>query len=337
MDILTQGITGALVAQLGARPEYRRQATIAGFAGGLLPDADTLIRSSTDPLLSLEFHRQFSHSLLFNPVGALIATLILLPFMHKTLPAKRLYIFCLMGYSSAGILDACTSYGTQLLWPFSGERIAWNLIAIIDPVFTIGILIAVIVCWRNTHSRAARYGIGFAAMYLLLAFSQQQSAKQIQHTIANNRDHQIERSVIKPTLGNIILWRSIYQYDGQYYIDGIRPAFLGQSLLYKGDAIPAYHPDKRTKRFAENITQYQDILRFDKLSNGYLVVHPKDRNVLGDIRYAMLPNSIEPLWGIHLSPGKDKEHVTQALFRSHDAKTRERFISMLLGTQHELN
>ncbi len=57
MDIFTQGIAGALIAQMGAKPEHKRHATYAGLFAGLLPDADALIRSSNDPLLTLEFHR----------------------------------------------------------------------------------------------------------------------------------------------------------------------------------------------------------------------------------------------------------------------------------------
>ena len=121
MDIVTQGIAGALLAQTAANRQNRRYATITGLVAGLLPDLDAAIRSSTDPLLTLEFHRQFSHSLIFIPVGALIASVLLWPFLRKQLPIHLLYLFSLLGFASAGLLDACTSFGTQLLWPFSDD------------------------------------------------------------------------------------------------------------------------------------------------------------------------------------------------------------------------
>ena len=56
MDIVTQGLLGATLAQSAAARDTRL-ATGVGFAAGLLPDADSLIRSGSDPLLFLEFHR----------------------------------------------------------------------------------------------------------------------------------------------------------------------------------------------------------------------------------------------------------------------------------------
>ena len=54
-----------------------------------------------------------------------------------------------LGYSTHGLLDACTSYGTQLFWPFSNERISWNNISIVDPLFTIPVLILVVIAIRT--------------------------------------------------------------------------------------------------------------------------------------------------------------------------------------------
>lgn len=331
MDIVTQGIAGALLAQMVSSREHRRYATITGLVAGVLPDMDAAIRSASDPLLTLEFHRQFSHSLLFIPVGALIASLILWPFMRQKLSTSRLYLFSLLGFSSAGLLDACTSFGTQLFWPFSDERIAWNLLAIIDPLFTLLILSMVVAFWRSGKKIYPVSGFVFALAYLLLAFSQQQAALQIQHELAQSRKHHPERSVIKPTLGNIVLWRSVYLHQGRYYVDAIRPAIFASTRIYTGKSIAAYRLDTRINELAIATKQNNDILRFQRLSDGFLVKHPEDENVLGDIRYAMLPNSAEPLWGIRLNPNNLHEHVQEATFRENNIETRRSFFRMVLG------
>ncbi|TNG00208.1 MAG: metal-dependent hydrolase, partial [Gammaproteobacteria bacterium] len=85
MDILTQGIAGALLAQVNAERNEKRLATGIGFFAGMLADADILIRSADDPLINLEFHRQFSHSLLFIPFGGLIAAVLVWWFVRKHL------------------------------------------------------------------------------------------------------------------------------------------------------------------------------------------------------------------------------------------------------------
>ncbi|MDH5649247.1 MAG: metal-dependent hydrolase, partial [Gammaproteobacteria bacterium] len=90
MDIITQGTLGCVLAQSAARPGEIRQASIIGALSGLLADADVLIRSSEDPLLTIEFHRHFTHSVFFIPFGALIAALIIWPFVKRHMDFKRL-------------------------------------------------------------------------------------------------------------------------------------------------------------------------------------------------------------------------------------------------------
>ena len=139
MDPLSQGSLGATLAQSGSNPEKIKAATLLGCFGGLAPDLDILIFSPTDPLLFLEFHRQFTHSLVFIPIGALLVAMVLHQFLGKGLRFRESYLFCLLGYATHGLLDTCTTYGTQLLWPFSSERFAWNNVSIIDPLFTLPI------------------------------------------------------------------------------------------------------------------------------------------------------------------------------------------------------
>ncbi len=330
MDIITQGIAGAVLAQAGTS---RKQgiATIVGFTTGLLPDADVLIRSADDPLLTLEFHRQFSHSLTFIPVGGLIAALLLWPFVRRYLKFSQLYVYTLLGYSAGGILDACTSFGTQLLWPFSDARTAWNLIAVIDPVLTLSLLILLIAGWRKHRRIYPIAAIGFTAIYLSLAYIQQQTGYAAQQQLARNRGHNIEQAVIKPTLGNIILWRSIYLHDDRYYVDAIRVGIGGDIQIYEGQSIARYKPGHNIHEHAKLSQQSKDVLRFSRLSGGYLVRHPEQHHVIGDIRYAMLPHSVSPLWGIRLHPHSPYSHAEEVTFRKNDAETRRAFLSMLAG------
>ena len=83
MDIVTQSILGAAAAQSVAKKEHVRLATLIGLVSGVIADADVFIRSSSDPLLVLEFHRHFTHSIFFIPIGALVAFCILWPFLRK--------------------------------------------------------------------------------------------------------------------------------------------------------------------------------------------------------------------------------------------------------------
>lgn len=332
MDPITQGIAGAILAQTAAKKSNITQATIAGLLSGLLADADIFIRSANDPLLGMEFHRQFTHSILFIPAGALIASLLIWPFLKKQLSYIQLYTFCFLGYATAGLLDACTSFGTQLLWPFNSDRIAWNLIAIVDPLFTLGILAAVLLVWKTGKITYAFSGLAYAFLYLLLAYSQHQAAFHLQQELAQSRRHNIEKSVVKPTLGNISLWRSVYLSNGRYYVDAIKPGGFSSPHFYTGKSIPAYNLTVNNDELGEILPQYKDLRRFHTLSQGYLVVHPEEPQVIADIRYSMLPNSINPLWGIRLHPDKPGEHVSEVTYRNNNADSRKQFFTMLFGS-----
>src|SRR5210317_430732 len=147
MDPLTQGVLGASLPQAtAANGRTAAAAGLLGFLAGMSADLDVLIRSETDPLLFLEYHRQFSHSLDFIPFGGLLCALLLHALIGRRwgLRFRQSWLFCTLGYATHAVLDACTTYGTMLLWPFSEERIAWNTISIIDPLFTLPLLAGVI-------------------------------------------------------------------------------------------------------------------------------------------------------------------------------------------------
>ena len=72
MDPVSQGVVGAAFAQAAAKRTTLATVAWYGALGGMAPDLDVLFQSPTDPILFLEFHRQFTHSLVFIPIGALL-------------------------------------------------------------------------------------------------------------------------------------------------------------------------------------------------------------------------------------------------------------------------
>jgi len=319
VDLLTQGAVGAALALGAARRGEMRAAAAAGFAAGLLADADTFIRSSGDPLLTLEFHRHFSHALVMIPVGALIASLALWPLLRRQLRWPRLYLYCLAGYAPSGLLDACTSYGTHLLWPFSDERIAWGIVAIVDPLFTLILLAGLAVAALRRRPRIAHLGVLVAAGYLALGALQQQRAEAALASAALARGHRPEAMLVKPTLGNLLLWRGLYRADGRLYADAVR-AGLRTSV----------HPGERAPLAPAPASG--DGARFAALTGGWLVRHPRHPARLGDARYAMLPTGLRPMWGIETGPdGRLRLEVD----RSMSAGERRAFLDLLLGRAGE--
>ena len=330
MDLFTQGVLGAALAQAAAPQREARIAAGVGFAAGLLADADVLIGSAADPLLALEYHRHFTHALAFVPVGALVAAAILWPFMRGRIAFAWLYLYCLLGYSLSGVLDACTSYGTHLFWPFSGERVAWSIISIIDPLFTLLLAVPLVAGIAGRRPRAAQVGLALAAGYLALGVLQHERAETAAQALAAERGHRPERLLVKPTLGNLLLWRSIYVVDGRAHVDGVRVG-LGGARTYPGSSVALLDPARDLPAIPPGSKARADTERFIAFSAGFAVLRPGNPAFVGDIRYSLLPDRIEPLWGIVYEGAGPATTVRFVTERTVTPEARRRFLDMLLG------
>lgn len=335
MDLLTQGLLGAAMAQSGSQQKETRIATGIGFFSGLLADADILIQSSNDPLLNIEFHRHFTHSLFFVPFGALIAAMLLWPFIRKRLAFKRIYLFALLGYLFSGVLDAFTSYGTHLLWPLDESRIAFNMISVVDPIFTTILLFAVLYAFVKYTKIAARIGLMLAVLYLTFGWTQLQRAETVAQTLASDRGHVIEHLLVKPTLANLVLWRSIYEMDGRLYVDAIRVGLFSEPHVYEGESIEKFVVARDMAGLSETSVLAKDISRFTNFSAGLVAIQPGHPNVLVDVRYSNLPTTVAPLWAIEMDRDNPEEHAEYVLFRDASKETREKFLSLLFGRTDE--
>lgn len=317
MDIVTQGVLGAALATALAPSRQRRLAAGIGLVAGLLPDLDTLIQSGDDPLLVLDFHRHFTHALAFVPFGALIAALLLWPVLRRRIAFLPLYGYSLAGHSLAGVLDACTSYGTYLWLPFSERREAWNLVAVVDPVFTLLLALPLYLTLRRPASGAVRLGLLLAVSYLGIGYLQQQRVAAMMQDIAASRGHRPERLIVKPTLANLVLWRALYVHEGRLQADAVHAGIALRH--YPGESQPLLTGVTDAGRAA-------DIERFRRFADGRLILTPD--GMVGDGRYAMLPTRIAPIWGLQWDAGGRVHFVTR---RSMDATERRQWLDMLLG------
>ena len=170
MDPVSQGVLGGAAALAISKNKHLPVAILCGILSGMAPDLDALIRSETDPLLYLEFHRQFTHSLIFIPIGGLICAILFYKTVAKRLSFRQTYVYCFVGYATHGLLDACTSYGTQLFWPFSDRRIAWDAISIIDPLFTLPLIGLLGVAALRSSTLLGRLAMLWVFIYLSFAF-----------------------------------------------------------------------------------------------------------------------------------------------------------------------
>jgi inner membrane protein len=330
LDPLTQGTLGAALAQSAASKTRVRAFTAAGALAALAPDLDILIRSNTDPLLYLEYHRQFSHSLVFIPLGAALVALLLWPFVKRRLEFRLLYLACVLGYATHGLLDACTSYGTQLFWPFSDARVSWNWISVVDPLFSLPLFALVAIAALRRRPAFAVAGLCWAIFYLGVGIVQHERALAAAGNLAAARGHDPVRLTVKPGFANLMLWKSLYEMDGRIFVDGHRLAVAsmgcgGMSIdrLNVARDLPWLEPDSQ---------QAEDLDRFAWYSDEWLALDPEDPGYVVDVRYASLPNRIDALWGLKLDPDADRDaHSVWHVVRSRRSEDLDQLLGLLAG------
>lgn len=330
MDPITHGFIGATASQTVAKPETFRAAAFTGFVSAMLADLDVFIPTGSDSLMMLELHRHFTHSIIFIPIGALIAACLTWWFVKKHLTKKEAYLFSFAGYSTAGVADFITSYGVYLFWPFLDERYSLNIISVFDPLFTLGLIMLTGIAFIKKKKRYVIFAGGWLFLYLTFGYIQQQRAEEAAGQFGSYKGHDVERMVLKPTIANQLLWSVRYEADGNLHAAGIRLIPFFEPTLYEGEQAPLLDWEERFSAY-EGTTLHSDIRRFSALSDGFLIMHPEQENVIGDGRYSMLPTTLSPLWGIEVDTTNVDQHVTFDAYRDAGPENRQAFLDMLLG------
>ena len=330
MDPISQGTVGAVVPQVAFSPEKLRAAAFLGVIAGLAPDLDVFINSPTDPLLFLEYHRQFTHALAFIPVGAAIVALLTYPLVRQALTLREGYLACVLGYATHGLLDSCTSYGTQLFWPFSDFRVAWNNVSIVDPLFTLPLLTLVVVAAVKRRRAFAVAGLTWAIAYLGFGIWQNYRVESFGERMAAASGHEPQRLSAKASFANLLVWKVIYEHDDRFYVRGVRAGNVVTAC--GGASVPRLDVARDLPWLDPGSQQAEDVARFAWFSDDYVALDPLTANRVIDMRYSMVPNEIAPLWGVDLDADAEPDaHVHWVEDRAFSPVRRTKFMGLLTG------
>ncbi len=317
----------------GTGESLRRRARdilVAGAIGGALADVDILIRSDADPLMAIQFHRHFTHSLAFAPViGAVVAACLWLLFRGRR-EMSSLWKWATLGALTHGLLDACTSYGTHLLWPFTNARVSWHVVSIIDPIYTLPLVAFVLLSAFRGRLFWARLGLVLSCLYLAFGWVQRERADSFYRKEIARRGHQAVRVVVKPSFGNLWLWRGIYEADGLFYLDAIRNPPLSASTILPGTVVQRLLLEEDFASLPRDSVAFRDLERFRFFSDDFLYRVPGRPGAVGDLRFSLLPNSSEPLWVVKLG-GNPAEHLPYITTREVRTEVTQEFGKMLWG------
>ena len=330
MDPLSQGLVGTSVSHLYIKNKRLILLSIIAFLSAMSPDLDIFFRSDEDPLIFLEYHRQFTHSLIFIPIGGLVCSILFYFVLARRyeINFKTVYIVSTLAYATHGLVDATTSYGTQLYWPFSNERVAFNLISVIDPLFTFPILLLLFFSILKKNYFLSILSVIWIFSYYSLGKYQEQRVNKYMMEIVSERGHKPDSLLIKPSFANIIVWKSIYEHNDAYYVDAIKVGL--EEIYLGGTSIEKLNIDKSFPWLDKTSQQAIDIERFRWFANGYLAVSPLNSSHIIDVRYSTLPNKVLPLWSIALEKSaRSNEHIKYVTSRSTSSRNYKELLKMI--------
>jgi inner membrane protein len=284
VDSVTQAVLGAAIGGAIAPAGQRRKALLAGAALGTLPDLDVLIDYG-DAVENFTYHRGFSHSLFVLPPFALLLWLALRRWWAPVRDAPLRWLAIIgLALVTHPLLDAHTAYGTQLLWPLESPPVMWATLFIIDPLFTLPMLVAVIItaAWPARRGNVARAALLLSTLYLGWSWMAQSIVAR--HTA----DALAERGLsgapvfITPTPFNTLLWRIVVlTEDG--YLEGF------DSLLVDDGPIDfaAYTSDRQLLLEADTVRAVSRLRWFsrDFVKAGIV----DDRLLITDLRMGQEP------------------------------------------------
>ena len=301
MDTITQGVLGAAAAQSVMSRRLPRGAGLIGAVGGMAADLDIFIYSLNDPTVGWTFHRHFTHSLIFIPMGGLIAALPFLLMKRFKDHKREVILAAVIGYATHGLLDAFTSYGTQLLWPFTNLRVAWDWLPIVDPIYTVPLWIGVIWTARTRNPTAVRAALLLSSLYIGFGGWQHHRAVETQKDLAAMRGHKIEYSRVMPAPGWMVFWRSLYVSDGRLYADGIETRWFNSTLALEGGSADLTTFDDLPASAQSNPEARRRFDVFNWFAGGLIApvsASGESAKAYGDMRFTAAVESLTPLWGL---------------------------------------
>ena len=225
MDSLTQIVLGASVGEAILGKKVGNRAVAWGAIGGTIPDLDVLLNPFLSDVQGTLTHRTFSHSLI---VLTLLAPVLgyAVHRLHRNKTSATVLDWTWLFFGALithPLLDAFTNYGTMLFYPLSDARISWRTIFIIDPLYTLPLLVATIgvLFYSRTsprRQRLNRVALMISTGYLLLTIAVKLYVNQHVNEQLAQQAIQAQKFMTSPTFFNILLWSVVVKIDNGYQV-----------------------------------------------------------------------------------------------------------------------
>lgn len=278
MDSVTQFILGASVGEVCLGKKLGNKALLIGGIAGTIPDLDVFTQWFVQsPDILLRVHRSYSHAAFIQLFMAIPFVFLSYNIFKKEISVIRLYVFWYLAFLTHTLLDCCTTYGTQLLLPFSNKLVAFNNVAVVDIFYTLIFLVLLLIClfFKRDDKRRIRFAyasIIISSIYLLMTFYNKHKAFTFFEQQLKTRNINYTNLSVSPTLFSNFLWNMIAYDDTTMYL-------AEYSLLQKNDSIDIISYKRNTNLLAniKNTECVQTLLWF---SDGKYIVEAKENDTL---------------------------------------------------------
>ncbi len=317
MDSISQFVLGAAMGEAALGKKIGNKAILWGGIAGTIPDLDILFYPFLDELSRLTIHRGFSHALIFAFIAAPIFAWFLFQwyrlkprnlrekykdknvllrwlvapidwFTHRPanieVPSYRDWVkLFFLALFTHPLLDSFTVYGTQLFLPFSDYRVGVNNIFIVDPLYTVPLIICLVIVSRLIRTNQVRpyinyLGIIISCAYIGLTLFNKMKVNTVFETALNQQAVQYERFMTANTPLNSILWYCVAEGEKGYW--------LGYYSLWDKDETVKFYYLERQDELISSIKSSKAIDRLIWFSKGYYLVRQEAEGLfLHDLKF----------------------------------------------------
>lgn len=286
MDSITQVVLGAAVGEAVLGKKVGNKAMLWGGIAGTIPDLDVVFRYIYDPLTANELHRGFSHSILFSLVMApVFGWLLVRLYKKEDASFKDWTKLMFWGLFTHPVLDAFTTWGTQLFWPIS-TKISFKNIFVIDPLYTVPFMVCLIWAMRlkkdnPKRAKINRIGIYISSAYMALTLVLKANAHFTFQTQLEKQNIAYESIQTKPTPFNTILWTVNVETEDAFLI--------GYSSLLDGDQPLEFVSFPKNHEVLGPLLHDEKVERINRLTEGWFTVsQQEDYYVINDLRFGQV-------------------------------------------------
>ncbi|MBI3500742.1 MAG: metal-dependent hydrolase [Bacteroidetes bacterium] len=285
MDTLSHTVLGACIGEAMLGKKIGKKAMLWGALANNLPDIDVFFTPLFNPEDALFIHRGITHSFLFAILLAPILGWIFSRSCRFSKPERPEFrewtLFFLIALIAHPLLDSCTLYGTGIFEPFSHYRAQFTSLFIVEPLYTLPLLIgfiAILILKKDSLKRKfwAKFGLYLSTIYLLFSISNKLYVEKIFSDSLRKQNHNFTELYSSPTPLNNILW-DVFAKDTNGYWFGfyshfdktkdVEFSFIPRNDSLAGDLLPNEAVQKliRFSRGYYCFTRCDDELRFNDL------------------------------------------------------------------------